>query len=110
MSLAFTRAGWFSMYDSHRHTHAVLATTMQVKPGLVSLVNLAWFDSKKRASDAAVLCRLCKQQSQVVMQEPEQLFEDLIKIEMMAMLNTAFCAVRHKPYSALQHMQAHVAR
>lgn len=32
------------------------------------------------------------------MQEPEQLFRDLINIEMVAMLNEAFCELHHKPY------------
>ena len=32
------------------------------------------------------------------MQEPEQLFKDLINIEMVAMLNEAFCELHHKPY------------
>lgn len=32
------------------------------------------------------------------MQEPEQLFKDLINIEVVAMLNEAFCELHHKPY------------
>lgn len=32
------------------------------------------------------------------MQDPAQLFEDLMNIEMVAMLNEAFCEMHHKPY------------
>ena len=31
-------------------------------------------------------------------QDPAQLFEDLVNIEMVAMLNEAFCELHHKPY------------
>lgn len=33
-----------------------------------------------------------------VQQDPAQLFEDLANIEMVAMLNEAFCEMHHKPY------------
>ena len=41
---------------------------------------------------------LCQNQSRALVQEPEQLFRDLINIEMVAMLNEAFCELHHKPY------------
>ena len=31
-------------------------------------------------------------------QDPAHLFEDLVNIEMVAMLNEAFCELHHKPY------------
>lgn len=34
----------------------------------------------------------------LVAQDPAQLFGDLVNIEMVAMLNEAFCELHHKPY------------
>lgn len=36
--------------------------------------------------------------SVLAVQDPRQLFEDLVNIEMVAMLNEAFCELHHKPY------------
>lgn len=40
----------------------------------------------------------CLQTTVLAVQDPEHLFEDLVNIEMVAMLNEAFCKLHHKPY------------
>lgn len=34
----------------------------------------------------------------MLLQNPADLFQDLVNIEMVAMLNEAFCELHHKPY------------